>query len=96
MKDDLQISDVMEALRSHGDMDRAKEWNPINSRWISVCAHASGTISPTFTAGSMVAGVPQTKKPFVFDTGRVILALPHSNSLIRLHCPYPNRDHLGF
>ena len=90
-KDDLQISDVMEALRSHGDMDRAKEWNPINSRWISVCAHASGTISPTFTAGSMVASVPRQRSLLYSTPGRVILVLPHSNSSIRLDCPYPNR-----
>ena len=48
-QDNIGLADVMNALRTHGDNDIKADWNPLNSKLISVCAHASGLTSPSHT-----------------------------------------------
>ena len=65
---EIGLADVMTALRSHGDNDKKADWNPLNSRLISVCAHASGMTSPSLTTNSMVLWIPKTGPYSVFST----------------------------
>jgi len=65
---EMGLADVMTALRSHGDNDKKAEWNPLNSKLISVCAHASGLTSPSHTTNSMVIWIPATGPYAVFST----------------------------
>jgi len=65
---EIGMADVMTALRSHGDNDKKADWNPLNSRLISVCAHASGMTSPSLTTNSMVLWIPKTGPYSVFST----------------------------
>jgi secernin len=62
------LTNVMTALRSHGDNDKKEGWNPLNSKLISVCAHASGLTSPSHTTNSMVLWIPKTGPYTVFST----------------------------
>jgi hypothetical protein len=65
---EIGLADIMTALRSHGDNDKKKEWNPLNSKLISVCAHASGLTSPSLTTNSMVLWIPKAGPYSVFST----------------------------
>jgi secernin len=65
---EVGLSDVMTALRSHGDNDKKVDWNPLNSKLISVCAHASGMTSPSLTTNSMVLWIPKAGPYSVFST----------------------------
>jgi dipeptidase len=64
----IGLADIMTALRSHGDNDKKTEWNPLNSKLISVCAHASGLTSPSHTTNSLVVWIPATGPYAVFST----------------------------
>ena len=66
--DNIGIADVMTALRSHGDNDKKEEWHPLNSKFISVCAHASGLTSPSLTTNSMVLWIPKEGPYSAFST----------------------------
>jgi secernin len=68
-KSDLQVLDVMDALRSHGIQDSTPGYNPVKNSRISVCAHATGLTSPSQTTGSMVAWIPRSNAFHVFATG---------------------------
>ena len=64
----IGLADVLTALRSHGDNDKKAGWNPLNSKLISVCAHASGLTSPSMTTNSLVAWIPLTGPYAVLST----------------------------
>ena len=66
--DNIGLADVMTALRSHGDNDKKEDWHPLNSKFISVCAHASGLTSPSHTTNSLVLWVPAAGPYVVFST----------------------------
>jgi secernin len=65
---EISLANVMTALRSHGDNDKKADWNPLNSKLISVCAHASGMTSPSLTTNSMVFWIPKAGPYSVFST----------------------------
>jgi secernin len=65
---EIGLEDVMTALRSHGDNDKKAHWNPLNSKLISVCAHASGLTSPSHTTNSLVLWMPTMGPYAVFST----------------------------
>ena len=67
-QDEISLADVMTALRSHGDNDKKADWNPLNSKLISVCAHASGVTSPSLTTNSIVLWIPKAGPYSVFST----------------------------
>lgn len=67
-KDSIGPADIMTALRSHGDNDKKAGWHPLNSKLISVCAHASGLTSPSHTTNSLVLWAPGTGAYSVFST----------------------------
>jgi dipeptidase len=58
----------MTALRSHGDNEKKAAWNPLNSKLISVCAHASGLTSPSHTTNSLVLWIPAMGPYAIFST----------------------------
>ena len=67
-QDKISLADVMTALRGHGENDKKTDWNPLNSNFLSVCAHASGLTSPSLTTNSMVIWIPRTGPYAVFST----------------------------
>jgi secernin len=65
---EIGLADIMTALRSHGDNDQKAGWNPLNSKSMSVCAHASGLTSPSQTANSLILWFPATGPFTIFST----------------------------
>ncbi|HME52324.1 MAG TPA: carcinine hydrolase/isopenicillin-N N-acyltransferase family protein [Candidatus Lokiarchaeia archaeon] len=66
---DLQVMDVMDALRSHGDLDGKSGYNPLQNKRLAVCAHATGFTSPSQTTGSLVVWCGPSNQVHAFATG---------------------------
>ncbi|MEX2681151.1 MAG: hypothetical protein Q6373_006095, partial [Candidatus Sigynarchaeota archaeon] len=67
-KEGLQVTDVMDALRSHGARDASPGYNPMQNNRIAVCAHETSITSPSQTTGSIVAWCPPSGDFHVFAT----------------------------
>jgi hypothetical protein len=68
-KEGIQLTDMMDALRSHSGLDTILGSNPINNNRWTVCAHATGLLSPSQTTGSIVAWSPPNGQVHAFATG---------------------------
>jgi dipeptidase len=65
----IGLSDVVATLRNHGDNDQNPKWSPMNSKHLTVCAHATGLTSPSQTTGSMAVWVAPNGKFYALATG---------------------------